>query len=215
MNLHAATMLAAVAAVVATKITLLAAVAAFVSMVYYVARCFPADAKPWRFNQMGNWLTGVRLVLVMSVPAFMQDLSSAAVFLLFAANLVLDPLDGFAARRTGQASYFGAVFDQEVDAAFVLSAGLYFWLACGVNLWILIPGILRYLFRVAVWCCGAGGFVEKRRPLLAAFAGVNFVLLTVAVMLPVDARQSTLAFATGLFVVSFSVSFLELYRAMR
>lgn len=213
--MHAAATFGAVTIAVLMRIPLPAIAAISFSMAYYVVRCFPPDTKPWRFNQAGNWLTGIRLILVMSVLAFMPDLSSTAVFLLFLANLLLDPLDGIVARKMGQASYFGAVFDQEVDAAFVLSAGFYYWLACDVGIWILIPGLLRYVFRLAVWCFGADRFVEKRRPLLATFAGVNFILLTAAVILPVSIQLAALALSTSLFVFSFSISFLELYRAMR
>jgi len=60
--------------------------------------------------------------------------------------LLLDGLDGWTARRRGEASAFGARFDMETDALFilVLSALIYDFEKAGA--WVLFPGLLRYLF---------------------------------------------------------------------
>jgi phosphatidylglycerophosphate synthase len=67
--------------------------------------------------------------------------------------LLLDGADGWAARRTGLASPFGARFDMEVDALFVLVLTMLVARTGAVGGWVLISGLLRYLFVLAgfVW----------------------------------------------------------------
>ncbi len=66
-----------------------------------------------------------------------------------AALLALDGLDGWAARRQGHASAFGARFDMEVDALLILALAA---LAAGLGKagpWVLGLGLLRYGFVLA------------------------------------------------------------------
>ncbi len=60
--------------------------------------------------------------------------------------LLLDGADGWAARRTGLASPFGARFDMEVDALFVLALAMLVAHAGATGGWVIIAGLLRYLF---------------------------------------------------------------------
>lgn len=61
--------------------------------------------------------------------------------------LALDGLDGRVARRTGTSGEFGAFLDQECDAFFMLLLCLLLYrLPEGPGAWILLPGLLRYLF---------------------------------------------------------------------
>jgi phosphatidylglycerophosphate synthase len=63
--------------------------------------------------------------------------------------LLLDGVDGWTARRTGLASPFGARFDMEVDALFVLVLTMLVARAGAAGGWVMISGLLRYLFVVA------------------------------------------------------------------
>jgi phosphatidylglycerophosphate synthase len=65
------------------------------------------------------------------------------------ALFALDGLDGWAARRRGEASAFGARFDMEVDAALILALAA---LATGLGKagpWVLGLGLMRYGFVLA------------------------------------------------------------------
>jgi phosphatidylglycerophosphate synthase len=68
-----------------------------------------------------------------------------------AAALLLDGVDGWAARKTGLASAFGARFDMEVDALFVLVLAALVWRAGQAGSWVLTAGLLRYIFLGAGW----------------------------------------------------------------
>ncbi|MPY73023.1 MAG: CDP-alcohol phosphatidyltransferase family protein [Alphaproteobacteria bacterium] len=74
--------------------------------------------------------------------------------------LLLDGADGWAARRRGLATAFGARFDMEVDALAALLLSLVIWRADRTGAWIVLIGALRYLFVLAGWALQA-----MRRPL--------------------------------------------------
>ncbi|MGM0554159.1 MAG: CDP-alcohol phosphatidyltransferase family protein [Pseudomonadota bacterium] len=65
--------------------------------------------------------------------------------------LILDGVDGAVARRTGTVSAFGARFDMELDAAMILALAALAWLLAPVGSWVLLIGVLRYLFLAAAY----------------------------------------------------------------
>lgn len=65
--------------------------------------------------------------------------------------LALDGLDGWAARRWRSASEFGARFDMELDALFILVLALLVYGLGKAGIWVLASGLLRYLFVAAAW----------------------------------------------------------------
>lgn len=64
---------------------------------------------------------------------------------------VLDGVDGWVARRTGTASAFGARFDMEVDAFLILALSVLAWQYQKAGAWVVLSGLLRYLFVAAAW----------------------------------------------------------------
>ena len=76
------------------------------------------------------------------------------------AALMLDGADGWAARRQGLASAFGARFDMEVDAFAILVLAITVVKAQAVPCWVLAIGGMRYLYLAA-----ALAFPLLRRPL--------------------------------------------------
>jgi phosphatidylglycerophosphate synthase len=129
----------------------------------------------------------------------------------FAFNVLLDAIDGPVARTGTGPTRFGAVFDREVDALFVLVAYLYFHLAGHAGLWVLIPGLLPYAYRLAVVATARRVPAEGREWQAAALAGLNFLLLLLAAAVPARSA-SILALSATVVVVSFSASFWNLYR---
>jgi len=65
--------------------------------------------------------------------------------------LLLDGVDGWAARRSGLASAFGARFDMEVDALFILALSALVQITGQAGPWVLLSGFLRYIFVGAGW----------------------------------------------------------------
>ena len=64
---------------------------------------------------------------------------------------LLDGLDGMVARSREETSFFGAKFDMEVDAAFILILALLVWELSKIGPWVLAAGLLRYIFVAASW----------------------------------------------------------------
>ena len=67
------------------------------------------------------------------------------------AALLLDGVDGWAARQTGMVSDFGARFDMEADALFLLTMSLLVHATGKVGIWVLASGLMRYVFVLAGW----------------------------------------------------------------
>lgn len=65
------------------------------------------------------------------------------------AALVLDGVDGWLARRSGQSSDFGARYDMEVDAATILVLAALAWQTAQAPAWVLALGLMRYAFVAA------------------------------------------------------------------
>ena len=89
----------------------------------------------------GEWLFG-------GLPALGEGLrwSLASMAALI---LILDGFDGAVARRTGMASPFGARFDMETDALFVLAICWLVMATGAAGAWMLAFGSLRYAFLLA------------------------------------------------------------------
>lgn len=119
---------------------------------YGLSRIYPYH----RFGP-GNAITLVRLALASALVAPLAATGTPApglVWLAFAVALLalsLDAADGWAARRTGLASPFGARFDMEVDSVLALVLALLAYDLGHAGIWVLALGLPRYLFLVAGW----------------------------------------------------------------
>lgn len=65
------------------------------------------------------------------------------------AGIALDGVDGWVARRQRMTSGFGARLDMEVDAFHILSLSLLAWLMDKAGVWVLLLGLMRYIFLYA------------------------------------------------------------------
>lgn len=95
-----------------------------------------------------NGVTLARLAVVCAftaVAAGQRDPSTWTGFIAGLGVLVADGLDGWLARRFGAASRFGARFDMETDAFFVLVLSVIAWQTGKAGAWVLLSGAARYL----------------------------------------------------------------------
>jgi phosphatidylglycerophosphate synthase len=97
-----------------------------------------------------NVITSTRLLLLLCLTASVDKVSSITLAVGFLLALLLDILDGYVARRGGHVSTFGASYDMEVDAAFILFAGYLLWLRADHGFSVLVPGLLRYAYVLAL-----------------------------------------------------------------
>lgn len=98
-------------------------------------------------------LRAALVLLIAGLAAFPNVLRAHpyAFLVLSLIALALDGVDGWVARRTDTITAFGARFDMELDAFFIL-------VLCGVlvaidkvGMWVLWIGMARYLFVLAAW----------------------------------------------------------------
>jgi len=152
-----------------------------------------------------NLVTSLRLGLVLLLLTAFHGAPRPLGALVVITSFALDGLDGWLARRTGQASAFGAHYDMEVDALLVLAVALELRQAGGYGVWILISGLWRYLYVLCVaWLPPRGGEAPRSRLGRSAF-GILICCLAAGLAFP----GSTGALCCGLGSVVVTLSFVR------
>ena len=110
---------------------------------------------PYEAFGPANYVTAVRALLVALVAGAIGEpradsLATAAVVVAVVGTM-LDGVDGWIARRSKMASAFGARFDMEVDALLIMALSVLAWTYGKAGAWVLLSGLLRYVFVVAGW----------------------------------------------------------------
>jgi phosphatidylglycerophosphate synthase len=138
-------------------------------------------------------------VAALVAESFVRESVGPTLVALAVTALLLDAVDGPVARRTGSASVFGARFDGEADAFFMLVLSAY--VARSVAAWVLVIGVLRYAFAVAGW---AVPWLQDQLPdryWRKVVAAVQGIVLTVAAS-GVAAEATYVALVVGLALLA-------------
>lgn len=157
-----------------------------------------------------NLVTSVRLAMTLGLLFAHQHLDNGVVAVSAVAILVLDGLDGWLARRFGRASAFGARYDVEVDALFVMAlSGLL--LARGVaGAWVLAAGLLRYIYILGMVIIPSP--IEAPRTLFGRLCYVLvLVCFVLSLLVPPAWSSAVAALGTGALCVSFLRSWWQCY----
>ncbi|MEZ5288253.1 MAG: CDP-alcohol phosphatidyltransferase family protein [Vicinamibacterales bacterium] len=155
-----------------------------------------------------NTVTTARLVLVALTGGLIgSPLPPAAAWVTVAVAVtvaLLDGVDGWLARRSGLASPFGARFDMETDALFILVLSALVWTTDKAGAWVLAAGLMRYAFVAAriVLPWMAGPLTPTLRGKTVAV--VQFVGLAAALALAVTRPWSAGIAATALLTLTWS-----------
>lgn len=158
----------------------------------------------------------IGLASALAQPTLFIDRAFLVIALVVTA-LVLDGLDGWLARRLGEASDFGARFDMETDTALIVVLCCALWLSGQAPAWVLLIGLIRPAFIVAglvvPWL--ARQLPENYRRKLVCV--IQTAVLPVALLpdLPGALRMTLLAGALLTLVYSFAVDIAWLYRNRR
>jgi len=132
-----------------------------------------------------NLITIARLAMISGLTPLLwrvpgDDLLWIA-FGIAALSLLLDGVDGWAARRAGLESDFGARFDMEVDAAFALLLSILAYNFGQVGLWVLALGLPHYIFVIAAmrwrWLAGDMPDLFSRKAVCVLQIGVLMAFL--------------------------------------
>jgi phosphatidylglycerophosphate synthase len=127
---------------------------------------------------------------------------------------ILDGVDGWLARRSGQSSAFGARFDLETDALLILGLSVLVWQHGKAGVWVLACGVMRYAFIACTWLVpGMGGPLRSTRRgktvAIGQLAGLGAALSPVV---PSPYSVVTSAATLAALSWSFAVDVLWLYR---
>ena len=128
------------------------------------------------------------------------------------AALLSDGLDGWAARRSGMASDFGAHFDMEVDALFLLALSLLVHATGKVGLWVIASGVLRYGFVLSgyLWPNLASPLLPRFRRKAICVMQMTVLVVALAPILPATVAQILCLGGLALLGYSFASDFVWL-----
>lgn len=180
----------------------------FLPAAVWVWHALPEHAPHDRWG-WANWITAARglallLWLAWGWDQFTVGWGSVAMGTLF---LLADGMDGTFARRQGTASPFGQRFDLEVDALFVLIAGILLLRAGQLGPWVLTSGLLRYGYLLAGrhWPALNRPLPPSRRRAVCGVTNAALLTASFAPILSPDLVQALVALGLALVVGSFAM----------
>ena len=181
-------------------------VAALVTFAVLVVICRSGFTPSGRFG-LGNAVTTLRFALASAIGLVPDTVPTWALGLTVLAIFALDGIDGWLAKRAGDASEFGAHFDMETDSYLVLLVGLELYTRGRFGAWVLGPGLLHYLYVVCLWVIPArNGEIPRFDLGRHAFTGLMLGLVA-GMILPGLWGAAATAIGGGMVGVSFGWSF--------
>ncbi|GAB5523642.1 MAG: hypothetical protein Roseis2KO_15140 [Roseivirga sp.] len=93
-----------------------------------------------------NSLTTCRFLGLVAGFAFSDLMTETTLLIVFGLVLLTDYFDGFLARKLGQTTKLGEIYDMEADALFVCLLSLHHVLNESLHWLILVPGTLKYIY---------------------------------------------------------------------
>jgi phosphatidylglycerophosphate synthase len=168
-----------------------------------------------------NQVTAARSALVALVAAFIGEptttASAHAIVTISLLATVLDGLDGWLARRSGLASAFGARFDMEVDALLILVLAILVWQYDRAGAWVVLSGLLRYLFVAAGWALPwmARPLLPSVRRQAICVVQIGGLLLAMTPVVPRPIAAALAAVSLAALAGSFLIDSLWLWRSHR
>lgn len=193
----------------------LLAAALYLGVCGLVIRVWP-ETRDFGWANRATLLRGCLVIVLVALAPFADRLSDSLWLYGWMAllALILDGVDGKVARATNSESDFGARFDMELDALFILGLSIAVLALGKAGIWVLALGLIRYAFVAAShllsWLDAPlpGSF---RRKTVCVW---QIVTLLVAVLPPINTlfASATLATALALLVWSFFLDIRWLYQ---
>lgn len=130
------------------------------------------------------------------------------------ATAVMDAVDGKLARKTGLASAWGARFDMETDAFYILVLCALVVQAGQAGLWILASGLMRYAFVLSarIWPWLGGPLAPSKRRQTVCVIQVTALIICLGPIVAEPLAQALAASSLALLCVSFGIDIRALAR---
>ena len=172
-----------------------------------------------------NRVTLIRLALVVLIAAMIGEpipaapLASApalawAIVIVATLTALLDAVDGHLARRSGLASAFGARFDMETDAFFILALCALVVQAGQAGPWILASGLMRYAFVGAarLWPWLSAPLQPSKRRQTVCVVQITTLIVCLGPVIPPALAAGLAALSLALLTASFAIDVRTLSR---
>ena len=164
-----------------------------------------------------NQVTMVRAMLMALIASFIGEpvvpLVAATATTVAVVVAMLDGVDGWLARRSRMASAFGARFDVETDALFVMAMSFLVWQHGKAGAWVLLGG-MRYIFVMAGWFLRwmTRPLTPTRRAKAISVCHMAAVSIALAPIVPAPLSAMVVATALSALSWSFAVDVRRLWR---
>ena len=187
-------------------------IGAIVLFTFYVLRLKSYIQKLPLIIGYANWVSLIRLVIIIVLFTFYPNLNDTKLFIFFLIAICLDGVDGYLARRFGQTSEAGEKFDMEIDAFLVFALSWIHVDQQNLTWYILIPGGLKYVYEISLF------WLPKRRTELLpkkvrSIIAVSFFL---SLLIPLVTEASSFILITyisgTLIICSFIISFFNQFK---
>jgi phosphatidylglycerophosphate synthase len=156
-----------------------------------------------------NWVTSFRLLNLFLIIVLYTHLTTLQLGLWSLMVVLLDGVDGYLARKFNHESNFGAQFDMETDSFFVAAISFTLYKLNLTEIWIIIPGFMRYIYLVLVFVLG----LSKKEEILSKWskhiAVLFFLSLISPFLLPVYLSTGLLIISSICIFYSFGFAFLK------
>lgn len=170
----------------------------------YQMRNFITDF-PWYLGY-ANWITTLRLLIVLTAVNFWSTLSPTLLFLIFLLVIFLDGVDGAIARKLRQTSKPGEYLDMETDALFVFLLSYMHYSNGTLPYWILIPGGLRYFYGIMMMWAKMPKKTLPSKKIRSAIALFFFIALLLPLIFKAELYLIPAGISSLLIIISFGIS---------
>lgn len=208
---HGVVMLLATVLTVISRLPVVATAVGFVSLLTLITSSRGAWTPSGRFG-LANTVTSARLLLSFALVLRPEAWAGHTLALTAVAILTLDIVDGSLARHFDGEGRFGARYDMEVDALFVLSLSCALWSRGVAGAWVLLAGLWRYLFVVIPLIIPSRGGEAPRSLLYRCTYSVMVGCFVLALVAPPEFNRLSAAVGTAVLSASFLRSFWYRYR---
>lgn len=164
---------------------------------------------------LGRGVLTLLLLALLGAPA--SDALAWLVVAVATVAVALDGVDGKLARTRGEASAFGARFDMETDALLILVLAALVWQLDKAGAWILLAGLVRYLFVAASYVLPwlGGALPPSRRRQAVCVVQIVSLIGALGPFVPQPASAALAFVGLGMLVWSFVVDVAWLARHAR
>jgi len=200
---HAAFMLLAYIPLVIYKQPSWLVLTAACSFLVYVLRERNCLSNLWLGFGRANLITLLRFILLSAAVVFYEFTSAFVLVVLLVTSLVMDGFDGYVARLHHEESVFGHYLDVEVDAYGIAVLSILLWKYETLWGFVLIAGLLRYLYILLIKLTVTKEKVEPKR----RYASVIAVSVYIAMIVRLTFDQLIFTWLLYLFLTLLVVSF--------